>query len=146
MANIRKPVNATQEVKKRAPIFDRKDRLAFVDDPKYHRVWVADVKTSVQDYLDSGFQFVHNDDRWGKTSDRDIDAGSSLDSRVQENMGKAGGMENVTGYLMQVPLEEWEEMRKPLIEEARAPVAELQNQTRDMIKQGFYGKSEIKQE
>jgi hypothetical protein len=140
MANIRKPVNAHEEIKKRAPIFDRKDRISFVEDPKYYRVWVNDVKNEVQEYLDSGFTFVSNDERWGKVNQRDINDGTPIDSRVSVNVGKAGGEDNVTGFLMQVPIDEWEEMRAPLVKEARESVNGVREQAKAMLNDGFYTK------
>lgn len=145
MAYNRKPVNAKTEIKKRAPIFDRKDRLSFADDPMYYRVWVNDVKREVQDHLDSGFSFVHVDDRYGRTDERHIEDGSpTTDSRVAVNVGRAGGQENVTAFLMQVPMADWEEMIAPSREEAKAPMLELQRQKESMMRDGYYGKLEVK--
>lgn len=145
MANIRKPVNATVETKIRTSLFDRRDRLAFKKDPKFYRVWVNDVRNEVQEYLDSGFTFVSEDARWGRTDEKAIDAGTPLDSRAAVNVGRAGGLENVTAFLMQIPIDDWEELRKPAIEAAQFPTKEVLRQA-EQLKQSdnFYGSINIK--
>jgi hypothetical protein len=97
----------------------------------------------VQDYLDSGFKFVAEDSRFGRSFD--IEVGKSLDSRASVNVGRAGGMENVTAYLMEIPIDEWNEMRKEMIEAARNPMKELKRQADEMVKsEAYYGQLQIK--
>lgn len=145
MANIRKPVNATTETKIRTSIFDRRDRLAFHKDPKFYRVWINDVRNEIQEYLDSGFTFVSEDERWGRVNAKAIDAGSPLDSRAAVNVGRAGGQENVTAYLMQIPIDEWEELRRPMIEAAQAPTKEVLAQAEALKRnENFYGSIDLK--
>lgn len=142
MPAIRKPVTATQETKVRASIFDRRDRMAFQKNPKYYMQWVNDVRSDVQDYLDAGFTFVDEEERWGK--EPTIDGGTGLDSRAQVNVGRAGGQENVTAYLMKIPRAEWEAITAPIKEEARRPMQEVLRQKEEMKKDGFYGDVTIK--
>lgn len=145
MANLRKPVTSTVETKRRLQLLDRRDRMSFVEDPKYYRVWINDVKTDISDYLEAGFQFVSERDRWGKTDEGDIEAGTPLDSRAAVNVGRAGGQENVTAYLLQMPREEWQPYVDQKNKEAMEPVREMQRQ-KDALKQndGFYGDISIK--
>lgn len=142
MGNIRKSVNSKEEIKRRAPIFDRRDRTAFTKDDRYYRVWVNDVKGQVQDFLDSGFQFVTEEERWGREDT--IDSAKSIDSRASLNVGRAGGQENVTAFLMQIPIDEWNELRKPAIEEAQRPMREIMRQKEEMKRDGYYGDLIIK--
>lgn len=143
MPAIRKPVTATQENKVRSPIFDRRDRMAFHKNPRFYMQWVNDVRTDVQDYLDAGFTFVDESERWGKEST--IDSGKGLDSRAQVNVGRAGGQENVTAFLMKIPREQWTEIVAPYREEARAPMKEVLRQKDELKeKEGFYGDINIK--
>lgn len=140
MANIRKPVNATTEPKLRTSLFDRRDRLAFHRDPKFYRLWVNDVRDEINRYLDAGFTFVSEDERWGRINTKAIDAGSPLDSRAAVNVGKAGGQENVTAFLLQLPVEEWEKIRAQRQEEAQAPLKELKRQAEELKQtEKFYG-------
>lgn len=143
MPAIRKPVTSTKETKVRSPIFDRRDRLAFHKNPKFYMQWVNDVRTDVQDYLDAGFTFVDEAERWGKEAS--IDVGNGLDSRAQVNVGRAGGQENVTAFLMKIPLDQWTELIAPYKEEARAPMKEILRQ-KDAMKanEDFYGDINIK--
>jgi hypothetical protein len=140
MANIRKPVNSTAEKKLRKNPFERRDRLSFNKDPKYHTQWFNDTGTTIQDMLDAGFQFVSTHERYGQVDTGNIDNGSSTtDSRVAVNVGRAGGQENVTGYLMRIPVDEWEELVQPLREEAKRPMQEITSQIKTMKQDGYYG-------
>lgn len=142
MANIRKPVSATEETKIRTSIFDRRDRLSFRKNPKFYMQWVNDVRDDVQVFLDTGFTFVSEDERWGRESG--IDVGKSLDSRAAVNVGRAGGMENVTAYLMKIPLDEWLRLKEENRQRVNAPMRELKK-IESELKQNdaFYGKSEF---
>jgi hypothetical protein len=138
MAAIRKPVNSTEDTKIRKNPFDRSDRLAFNKNPKFYMQWVNDVRNDVQQFLDAGFNFVSEEERWGK--ENTIDGSTPLDSRASVNVGRAGGMENVTAYLMKCPIDEWQEMCKYRIEEARAPLQELLADTNKMKQsKEYYG-------
>lgn len=140
MANVRKPVNSTAETKIRKNPFERRDRLAFEADPKYHTQWFNDTGTTIQDMVDAGFEFVSDKERWGKTDTGYIDGGSATtDSRVAVNVGRAGGQENVTGYLMRIPIDEWNELIQPLKEEAQRPMKEINNTVNQMKNDGYYG-------
>lgn len=145
MANLRKPINSTTETKRRLNLLDRRDRMAFVEDPKYYRVWINDVKTDVQDYLEAGFQFVSESDRWGRADEGAIENGTALDSRAAVNVGRAGGQENVTAYLLQLPRDEWQPYVDQKNAEAMEPIKEIQRQ-KDKLKEsdGFYGDIKIK--
>lgn len=144
MANLRKPVNSTTETKKRLAIFDRRDRLAFKDDPKYYRVWINDVKSDIKDYLDAGFTFVSEDERWGRTDEGAIDGGSAIDSRAAVNVGRAGGQENVTAYLLQMPREEYQPYVDQRNAEAMEPIKEIQRSKEKLKEDGFYGDIKVK--
>ncbi len=146
MPAIRKPVTSNKETKIRSPIFDRRDRLAFHKNPRFYMQWVNDVKNDVNDYLDAGFTFVSEDERWGKESD--IDVGKSLDSRASVNVGRAGGLENVTAFLMKIPKEEWAEITAPYKKEAQNALKQMTRQKQALNEQegedGFYGGLSIK--
>lgn len=145
MANIRKPVNAVTEEKIRTSLFDRRDRLGFHRDPKYYRVWINDVRDEINRYLEAGFTFVSEDERWGRVNAKAIDAGSPMDSRAAVNVGRAGGQENVTAYLMQLPIEEWELMRAERQKAANEPLRKLKEQAELMKRNdAFYGDTGIK--
>lgn len=142
MANVRKPVTATGENKVRTNPFERRDRLAFQADPKYHTQWFNDVGTTIQDMVDAGFQFVSERERWGKVNEGNPDSGTAMSDRVAVNVGRAGGLENVTAYLMRMPLDEFNEMMEPMRQEARRNHAKEEV---DKLKQsGYYGNYETK--
>ena len=100
----------------------------------------------MQDYLDAGFVFVSEDERWGRESD--IDVGKSLDSRAAVNVGRAGGLENVTAYLMKIPKEEWQAITAPYKKEAQDALKDLTRQKQALNQQegeeGFYGDLKLK--
>lgn len=142
MANVRKPVNATGENKLRKNPFDRRDRLAFHADSKFYTQWFNDTGTTIQDMLEAGFTFVSERERWGYVDQGNPDNGTALSDRVAVNVGRAGGQENVTAYLMRMPIDEFNEMMEPMRQEAR------QNRAIDEVNKlkqsGYYGDLTVK--
>lgn len=149
MANIRKPVNSTEPTKIRKSIFDRRDRLSFKKDKRFYTQWVHDVDDRIKQFLDAGFQFMTEDERWGRVQDREVtmDAGTNIDSRVSENVGMADGLDNVQAYLMRIPIDEWNEMVAPEKEERQNALKNMQSHKFiNVDKDSFYGdyKPEVK--
>ena len=137
MANIRKPVTATGENKVRTNPFERRDRLAFKADPKYYAQWFNDVGTTIMDMQEAGFTFVSEKERWGYENQGNPDSGTNLSDRVAINVGRAGGQENVTAYLMRMPIDDFNEMMEPMREEARRNRA--LEEINKLKSDGYYG-------
>jgi len=144
----RPPIGAdTEKIRnKRLPIFDARDRHYFPTNPAFHRVWVTDVRNQVQDYEESGFSFVTKQqlrEEQGRVGEGDPREGTQIDSRVSINVGRAHTQDNAIAYLMQIPTEEWEEIRKMIAEERQAPMKQIGETVKGMKNDGFYG--EVKQ-
>lgn len=132
---VRTPIGGDTDKKKRLPLFDQRDRMSFKKDPTKHRIWVNDVDGELDRYLDSGFSFVRHEER-GEGS---IEDGTSLEGRVSVNVGRAGTGENVQAYLVEMPIDEWLDIKEQIAEERKAPLKEIGEQTKQMQKSGFYG-------
>lgn len=144
MAIKRTPVGADTETnrKRRPPIFDQRDRMAFPRDPAYYRVWVTDIKNQVQDFLDSGFTFVKcSDIGWSNrgVGEGSIESGSRMESRVSLKVGRADIEDNADAYLMQIPIGEWESMKRDNDREKQEIYSQLKRDIKSMARQqGFY--------
>ena len=145
MANLEKrkervPIGSNTDAvrTRRIPLLDPRDRLSFPKDPKYHRVWVTDVRGQIMDYAESGFSFVNKNDI-GWVGELHIDGGDSLDTRVSLNVGRAGTLDNAIAYLMQMPTDEWEILKKAIADERSKPIREIQESAGRMKDGGFYG-------
>lgn len=131
--------------RRRIPIADSRDRLAFPKNPEYHRVVVTDIKNQVQDFLDSGFEFVTQDmiqkEGWRSIGERDPRDGSPIDTRVRWYVGRAHVKDNAEAFLMQIPMAEWKEIKKIIHEDRQGPIRELFRNIEGMKNEqaGFYG-------
>jgi hypothetical protein len=144
MSKRRTPVggNTDDTKKRRLPIADKRDRLWFPDDPSKKRVIVT--TKLLNDYLDSGFTHV----KWtdiGLVGQGGIEEGSRMGEYVSWNVGRADGMENATGWLVEMPMDMWLDEIKPIIERERgAPVREIHKEIEKGRKSGdIYGKLDV---
>lgn len=141
----RQPVGAKTISKRRIPIADRRDRLWFPKDPKFHRVIAND--EYLEDYLKSGFTHVKyedlDEDDKRYLSQGNIEDGSAMGSYVSWNVGRAR-TENTRGWLLQIPTSEWKEIKKMIQEDRMQPMEELKQSIRDMKNSEYYGNAEIK--
>ena len=143
----RQPVGAkgTISTKRRLPIADKRSRLWFPDDPKYHRVIVND--EYLEDYLKSGFSHVTyselaEDDR-RYMGQGNVNNGNTEDGTfVSWNVGRARE-ENTRGWLLQIQMGEWKEIKRMIQEERQAPMEELKQTHKDMKASGYYGDVEV---
>lgn len=140
MANVTKrkervPIGGDTEAAKsrRIPLVDPRDRLNFPKDPKYHRVWITDVRGQVDDYLDSGFDFC-NKDEIGWTGESHISDGDSVDTRVAKNVGRAGTIDNAIAYLLQMRTEDYKELQKLVHTERQRPINDIKRQREEIAR------------
>lgn len=145
----RPPIGAnTEKIRnKRLPIFDPGDRLSFPRNPAFHRIWVTDVKNQLQDHLDSGFSYVTRRmvlEEEGRIGEGDSRQDTDMDTRISRNVGRAHVHDNAIAYLLQIPMDEWQEIRKMISEERQRPMKEIKGQIESMKRQGYYG--DMKQE
>ena len=144
MARARIPIGAdTEKVRnKRTPIFDQQDRHYFPNNPAFKRVWVADVKNQVNDFLRWGFTFVDQRtiaEEEGRIGEGDPRQEGSVDTRVQINVGRAHVKDNAVAYLMQMPMDMYREAKAEMDKERQRPMQEIRGQIEGMKKQGYYG-------
>ena len=133
----RTPIGADTSKLRRLPIFDPRDRMSFPKDPTKYRLWVTDVKNQVQDYLDSGFQFVHKKDiGWVGEGNED----SQMEPRVSLNTGRADINDNSISYLMEIDMAIWEKIRAEHLLERREVLEQLKRDVNKMKQnQEYYG-------
>ena len=140
----RKPVGAKTMTKRSVPIADRRSRLWFPKDPKFHRVIVND--EFLEDYLKSGF--THVEYQTLEEGDRryigqgNIEDGSKDGAFVSWNVGRARS-ENTRGWLVQIPTGEWKEIQRMIREDRMQPMQELKQSFKEMKDSGYYGDAEV---
>ncbi len=122
----------TQEVTKprvkRVPVSGPRDILSVAtQDPNYFYRWVNDTRGRVQRFLDGGYEVVVQDLEVGQST---VDRGSNIGSAVTRQVG--GG---VTGILMRIPREYYNEDQAAKMEELDALEATMKQQA----KEGRYG-------
>jgi len=136
---IRKPVGADTDTKKRLPIADKRDRMAFTNDPTKKRVVVTE--KYLRDYLDSGFNHVRWEDI-DRVGEGNFEAGSKMGTYVNWNVGRADGIENARGWLLEMDIGMWLNEVKPQIEAARrSPLDDIKRKVKNLqdMKDDFYG-------
>jgi len=133
------PVGGNTNKKRRLPIADKRDRLYFTEDPSKHRVIVT--TKLLKDYLDSGFRHV----KWadiGQVGEGAIEEGSRMGEYVSWNVGRADGIENATGWLLEMDMDEWlNEVKPQIAAERQRPVREIAQNIKSLKAQDdtFYG-------
>lgn len=135
----RVPVGGNTDKKRRLPIADKRDRLWFPQDPNKHRVIVT--TKVLKDYLDSGFRHVKWSDI-GSVGEGNLEEGSKMGEYVSWNVGRADGMENARGWLVEMDMGVWLNEVKPVIDaERQRPVQEISKTITNLKAQDstFYG-------
>lgn len=108
---------------KRVPINGDRDILAVQGiKPDMHPCWVNHY--NVQRYLDAGYTFVNYDVTFGS---HHVNQGNSVGARYARDVGQG-----VTAYLMEIPLEYYEQDRLAEAEELRRGEAALHTDARAM--------------
>lgn len=92
----------------RTPINGPKNIMTVsgIDETKFHPCWVNDIDDNINKYLDAGYDFVL-DDGTIRVGDRALNRDSQIGTKISKNVGN-----NVTAYLMVVPVEYYEEDMK----------------------------------
>jgi hypothetical protein len=119
-----------------APLFDPRNRLAFPKDERYYRLWITDEPGQVQAALDTGFQFVTQEEI-GWVGQNHGQEGAQMESRVVINAGRGGHADNTLCYLMQMPIGDWIPLRKHILSKRNDGLGDLRQNTKRIKQQKF---------
>lgn len=135
MAQVKK--EALKGRVERTPINGSKNIMTVkgIDETKFHPCWVNDIDDNLHKYLDAGYEFVLDNGEI-RVGDRAINRDSQIGTKVSKNVGN-----NVTAYLMVVPVEYYEEDQANY----NAQLDENEQGLRDSARsiEGGYGKVSI---
>lgn len=119
-----------------APLFDMRNRLAFPKDDRFYRMWITDEPGQVAAALDTGFDFVTQDEiEW--VGQNHAQEGAQMENRVVINAGRGGHSDNTLCFLMQMPIDRWLVLRKQILDNRNDGLGDLRRNTKKIKQHKF---------